>query len=45
MIGGVLGVVAAWNVAILLGPPSGYEASLGGFARIALAGILWIRDP
>jgi len=43
VIGGVLGLVAAWNVAILLGPPSGYEAPLEEvFARSALAGVLWI---
>ncbi|HEX6220142.1 MAG TPA: hypothetical protein VF115_03520 [Acidimicrobiia bacterium] len=41
LIGGFVGLIAAWNLMIYLGVESGYEASLGEvFGHSLLAGIL-----
>jgi len=41
LIGGIVGLVAAWNLMIYLGVEAGYEASVGeAFGHSLLAGIL-----
>ena len=41
--GGIVGAIVAWNIAIYLGVPGGYEAGIGDvFAHSPLVGVLWL---
>jgi hypothetical protein len=43
VIGEFVGAIVAWNIAIYLGVPGGYDAGVGDvFAHSPLVGVLWL---